>query len=53
MELSIWVVRAWNGDPVNRAPQEHDQMGWVSATELGLLRLADRRYPTILRPLIS
>lgn len=40
LRLSIWVVRGWHGEPVNRRPDEHDEIRWVSRADLGGLTLA-------------
>jgi mutator protein MutT len=37
LDLSIWVVSEWTGEPTNLAPEEHDSIGWFDkATALGL-----------------
>ena len=28
LDLSLWAVRAWEGEPANRAPEEHDRFQW-------------------------
>jgi 8-oxo-dGTP diphosphatase len=47
-----FLVTAWVGQPVNAAPDEHDDLGWFSARDLPGLHLADPRYhdwlPTLL-----
>jgi 8-oxo-dGTP pyrophosphatase MutT (NUDIX family) len=45
-ELSLWRVVAWVGEPQNRAPAEHDAIGWFDADAAA--RLATRRQA--LRP---
>lgn len=42
-ETHVFVVEAWHGEPINLAPDEHDQLAWVSAAELDDLTLADPR----------
>jgi 8-oxo-dGTP pyrophosphatase MutT (NUDIX family) len=32
--LSAWLVRAWQGAPVNRAPEEHVDIGWFDVEVL-------------------
>jgi len=34
-------VERWADEPVNAAPEEHDDLRWVDATELSNLTLAD------------
>lgn len=34
VRLRAWLVGAWRGDPVNAAPEEHDDLRWFSADEL-------------------
>ena len=33
-EVTVFVVVAWRGEPVNAAPDEHSEMGWFSVSEL-------------------
>ena len=32
--LSAWLVRAWQGTPANRAPEEHVDVGWFGPEAL-------------------
>ncbi len=32
--LSLWVVRAWDGEPRNLQPHEHDELCWVGVADL-------------------
>jgi 8-oxo-dGTP pyrophosphatase MutT (NUDIX family) len=32
--LSAWLVRDWQGTPLNVAPEEHDDIGWFDVEEL-------------------
>ena len=32
--LSAWLVPAWRGTPSNVAPEEHDDIAWVTAEDL-------------------
>lgn len=32
--LSAWLVRDWQGEPANVAPEEHDDIGWFDLEEL-------------------
>lgn len=53
MELGIWCVRSWRGGPVNLCPDEHDRIGWFTASGLGGLALAHPGYAGLLRPLMA
>ncbi len=33
-EITVFVVVAWRGEPVNAAPNEHSEIGWFSPGEL-------------------
>jgi 8-oxo-dGTP diphosphatase len=43
-EMRVWVIRHWSGSPTNRAPDEHDEIGWFAAPEAVSLDLADSCY---------
>jgi 8-oxo-dGTP pyrophosphatase MutT (NUDIX family) len=47
--LRIWVVTTWQGEPSNHAPDEHDEIAWISIQMARTLPMADERY----RPLIE
>ncbi|WP_448610228.1 NUDIX domain-containing protein [Geodermatophilus sp. URMC 60] len=51
--LSLWVVRAWDGEPRNLQPHEHDELRWVPAAELDLLRLAHPAYVDVLQRAVA
>lgn len=53
LQLGIWQVRDWVGQPVNRCPEEHDELRWVTADELLGLELADSRYVELLTGLLA
>jgi len=40
LEMHAYLVKRWDGDPVNAAPDEHDDLGWFSPAELTELTLA-------------
>ena len=42
IEMHAFVVDRWEGEPVNAAPDEHDELGWFGPCELGDLKIADR-----------
>ena len=33
-EITVYAVTAWNGEPVNAAPEEHKEIGWFQVHEL-------------------
>lgn len=43
----IWLIDAWTGELVNRAPGEHDEVRWFAAGALRELQLADPRIITL------
>ena len=42
LELSIWVVSEWTGEPTNLAPEEHDRIGWFDKASALAVALAHR-----------
>ncbi len=40
LDLHAFVVTRWDGEPVNAAPDEHDDLGWFLPEDLAGLRLA-------------
>jgi 8-oxo-dGTP diphosphatase len=51
--LSLWVVRAWDGEPRNLQPHEHDALRWVGAADLPGLRLVHPAYVEVLRQAVE
>lgn len=41
LDVHAFLVTRWDGEPVNTAPDEHDDLRWFSPTELAGLKLAD------------
>ena len=41
LEVHAFLVTEWDGEPVNSAPDEHDDLRWFSPRELAGLKLAD------------
>jgi 8-oxo-dGTP diphosphatase len=41
IEMHAFVVARWEGEPVNAAPDEHDDLRWFEPCELAQLKLAD------------
>ena len=53
MELSAYAVTRWDGEIVNRAPDEHDELRFIAPEELAGLKLADPSYQSLLADAIS
>jgi len=53
LRLTVHRVDRWDGDPVNRAPDEHDELRWCAAAELGGLALAHDGYRPLLTGLLD
>lgn len=50
IELHAFVVERWDGEPVNAAPDEHDQLAWFGPADVAELELADpASLPDILK----
>ncbi len=32
--MDVWAVHAWSGEPVNAAPEEHDDLAWLTPQDL-------------------
>lgn len=49
LDMHAFLVTRWQGEPVNTAPAEHDDLRWFTAAELLGARLADpASLPSIL-----
>ncbi|PWW22817.1 mutator protein MutT [Geodermatophilus normandii] len=53
VHLVLYVVRAWDGDPRDLQPDEHDELRWVTAAELRGLRLAHPSYAGLVQRLVG
>ena len=49
VELDLYLVDSWSGEPRNAAPEEHDDIRWFAADDLQHLDLAHVSYAEILR----
>jgi 8-oxo-dGTP pyrophosphatase MutT (NUDIX family) len=49
VELDLYLIDRWHGEPRNTALEEHDDIRWFAADDLKLLDLADPAYIEILR----
>jgi len=52
LRLTVHRVDRWDGEPVNTAPDEHDELRWCTAADLRGLRLAHEAYPALLAGLL-
>jgi mutator protein MutT len=43
----VYLVHAWTGRPVNRQPEEHSQIAWLTLSQAVALPLADPVYPEL------
>ena len=48
VDLSVWFVDNWQGDPMNSAPEEHDDLAWHIRATWTTLPLAHPSYPALL-----
>lgn len=44
LDLSVWAVHSWGGEPVNRAPEEHESIRWVDVRRAITMGLAQSAY---------
>jgi hypothetical protein len=47
--LAVWIVTAWEGDPRNLQPEEHDDLAWFDLAGVLALDFADPEYRDLLR----
>ncbi len=50
LDMHAFLVTRWEGEPVNAAPEEHDDLGWFRPSELADLRMA---HPAGLSSILS
>ena len=53
LHLTLWAVRAWDGEPRNLQPEEHDELRWVTAAEVGGLALASPAWAHVVRGIVA
>lgn len=41
LDMHAFLITHWEGDPVNAAPEEHDDLRWFQPGELADLKMAD------------
>jgi mutator protein MutT len=47
LSLKVWLVTAWDGEPSNLAPNEHDAIGWLDLREAAAVDLWHPEFRTI------
>jgi 8-oxo-dGTP diphosphatase len=50
LDVHAFLVTRWDGEPVNLAPGEHDDLRWFRPSDLADLKMA---HPTSLRSILS
>jgi 8-oxo-dGTP pyrophosphatase MutT (NUDIX family) len=53
IDLSIWFLEGWDGEPENAAPEEHDALAWCDAAAWSARTLAHPSYPALLADAVS
>lgn len=53
VEMSLWIVRSWRGEPVNLDPDEHERLAWWTPAELPTLDLAHLHYVSLLTDAVA
>ncbi|MGH9172134.1 MAG: NUDIX domain-containing protein [Acidimicrobiales bacterium] len=48
VEMRIWRIDTWVGEPVNAAQTEHDDLAWFTPAEAKALSLAHESYPALI-----
>lgn len=51
VHVGVWQIGDWVGSPINRAPDEHDDIAWVGISELGGLPLVHGVLAAMVRSL--
>ncbi|MHB1009790.1 MAG: NUDIX domain-containing protein [Propionibacteriaceae bacterium] len=41
LDMHAFLVTRWEGEPVNAAPEEHDDLRWFRPSDLAALRMVD------------
>lgn len=50
--LDVWLLDSWLGQPVNAAPDEHDEVRWWPVAQALELELADPSYSVLLHRVV-
>lgn len=49
VELNLYILDHWEGEPDNKAIEEHDKIRWVAPNDISRFQLAHRSYPQLLQ----
>jgi 8-oxo-dGTP diphosphatase len=53
LDLTVWVCTSWRGVIDNLQPEEHDEIGWFTRSELAGLAMADPGYLPVIEHLLE
>lgn len=53
LRMEVWLVDTWTGNPVNLAPDEHDDLGWFDLGQTSQLHLAHPRLLDLLTSVLD
>ena len=53
IDLRVFIVSTWTGEPANAASHEHDTIGWYTASEIDSLCLSDEKLAPLLKKILS
>jgi 8-oxo-dGTP pyrophosphatase MutT (NUDIX family) len=53
IEMSLWILRSWRGEPVNLVPHEHERIAWWAPDELPGLDLTHPAYVALLTDAVA
>jgi 8-oxo-dGTP pyrophosphatase MutT (NUDIX family) len=48
LDMHAFLVTRWDGEPVNAAPEEHDDLRWFRPSDLADLKMAPESLSSIL-----
>ena len=48
VEMCVWLINEWVGEPFNAAPEEHDGIGWFTVDDALNLSLVDPDWPSLI-----
>ena len=53
LQLHLFLVTKWCGEPRNRVPDEHDALAWFTLEDTTRLALAHADYPILFREALA